>query len=80
MANITIKGIADTLHDELRQEAKRRGYSLNSYVIRTLEAGVEEIARRRRMRDNREAFRRFVDTQPYMGDSTPLIREDRDGR
>ena len=80
MANITIKEMPDALHKELRQQAELEGRSLNSYVIHLLELGAEERARRRRMREGREAFRKFVASIPPMGDSTELIREDRDQR
>ena len=80
MASITVKGIPDSVHKQLREEAARKGRSLNSLVIDLLEQSAEESERRRRMREGREAFRKFVATLPFMGDSTELIREDRDQR
>ena len=80
MASITIKDMPEVVHRQLRDEAKRQGRSLNSYILRIVEREIDEIARRQRAQQNREAFRRFVNTLPPMGDSTPLIREDRDER
>ena len=78
MANMTIKDIPDTVHKELRELAARQGRSLNSFVIQLLEEKAEDGVRRRRMRQSREAFRKFRESLPYMGDSTELIREDRE--
>jgi hypothetical protein len=78
MANVTIKKIPDDVYREVKDRAKREGRSLNSYVVRLLEADAEESVRRRRMNDGWEEFRKFRRTLPYLSDSTELIREDRE--
>ncbi len=78
MANLTIKNIPPSVHDGLRQLARARGKSLNAYILSALEENVAERARRRRMRETREEFERFLATLPRMSDSIDLIREDRD--
>jgi plasmid stability protein len=78
MANLHIRDVPDKLHKQLKKAAKSQGRSLNSYVINVLKLSSEEHARRQRMRKGRKEFREFVKSLPYMGDSTPLIREDRE--
>jgi antitoxin FitA-like protein len=78
MANLSIKDIPDRVHSQLKKTAKAQGRSLNSYIIHVLELDAAESTRRARMRAGREGFRRFVKTLPYLGDSTELIREDRE--
>jgi hypothetical protein len=78
MANVSIKNLPDRAHSELKKAAKAQRRSLNSYIIHVLELDAEERARRARMRASRNVFRRFVKSLPYMGDSTDLIREDRE--
>ena len=43
-----------------------------------LKLSEEEHARRQRMREGWREYREFMKSLPYMGDSTPLIREDRE--
>jgi Antitoxin FitA-like, ribbon-helix-helix len=78
MANLSIKGLPDQVHKELKKVAKSHGQSLNSYIVHKLELDARESARRARMRKSREEFRKFVKSLTYMGDSTELIREDRE--
>lgn len=78
MANLTIRDVPEKLHKQLKRTAKSQGRSLNSYVIGVLKLSQEEHARRQRMREGLKEFREFVKSLPYMGDSTPLIREDRE--
>ena len=78
MANMTVKDIPDEVYKEVRELAASQGRSLNRYVIDLLEEKAQDGARRRRMRLSREAFRKFRDSLPFMGDSTELIREDRE--
>ena len=77
MANLTIKDVPPPVHDDLRQLARAQGKSLNAYILSVLEDDVAERARRRRMRETRAEFERFLATLPRMSDSTQLIREDR---
>ena len=78
MANLTIKDLPEKLHKQLKKTAKSQGRSLNSYVISVLKLSEEEHARRQRMRAGWREYREFMKSLPYMGDSTPLIREDRE--
>jgi hypothetical protein len=78
VANLTIKDVPPSVHDDLRQLARTQGKSLNAYILSVLEDDVAERARRRRMREAREEFERFLATLPRMSDSAELIREDRD--
>ena len=78
MDNLNIRDVPDKLHRQLKKSAKSQGRSLNSYVINVLKLSSEEHARRQRMRKGRKEFREFVKSLAYMGDSTPLIREDRE--
>ena len=78
MANLTVKDLPDGVYAELKEAARSEGRSLNGYIVSLLNATVEERTRRKRMREDREAFRRFLSSLPQMDDSTPLIREDRE--
>ena len=78
MANLAIKDLPNPVHTELKKAAREQGQSLNAHVISLLEASVAERRRRQRMRDGRDTFRSFVASLPPLGDSTELIREDRD--
>ena len=78
LANLTIKDLPEDVHKELKKAARSQGRSLNSYIISLLELNVEERHRRKLMRQNREEFRKFMASLPGTGDSTELLREDRD--
>jgi hypothetical protein len=78
VAVLTVKALPDAIYEQLKEAARAEGRSLNAYVIALFQASVEEQNRRRRMREKRGEFRRFLETLPAMDDSTPLIREDRD--
>jgi uncharacterized protein (DUF1778 family) len=75
---ITVKDLPADMHAALKEAAKARGKSLNSYVISVLTGNVEDEVRRRLMRERWEEFEKFVQSLPPVSDSTPLIREDRD--
>ena len=78
MANLSIKGLPDTVHEQLKNAARAHGQSLNGYIISLLELSVDEHSRRKMMRADREEFRKFMATLPGLDDSTALIREDRE--
>jgi len=78
MANLNIRNVPDKLHKQLKKTAKSQGRSLNSHVISVLRLSAEEHARRERMSDGLKEHREVVNSLPYMGDSAPLIREDRE--
>lgn len=75
---ITIKNLPASVHAVLKETAKARGKSLNSYVISVLEEDAEQEQRRKAMRDSWSEYEKFRVTLPRLDDSTPLIREDRD--
>jgi plasmid stability protein len=77
MANLTIKGLPDRLHEELKIAAEAEGRSLNGYITTILEASTHRSDRRRLMREQRDEFRRFVSALPRMKSSVSLLREDR---
>ena len=77
MANLTIKGLPDRVHRQLKKAAKTHGQSLDGYVVHVLELDAAERAGRAQMRRRRDEFK-FVKSLPYMSDSTALIREDRE--
>jgi len=76
--NVTIKDLPAATHAALKEAAKARGKSLNSYVISVLAENVEDEERRRGMRERWVEYQKFLATLPPLSDSTPLIREDRD--
>jgi hypothetical protein len=78
MANLSIKDLPGQVHKELKKAAAARGQSLNGYIVHVLKMDTEERARRAGMRKRKDEFRKFVKSLPYMGDSTELIREDRE--
>lgn len=78
MANLSVKDVPEPVYRQLKEAAQAEGRSLNSYLVSLLTADAEERNRRKRMRENRNDFRRFVESLPRMDDSTPLIREDRE--
>lgn len=77
MANLTIKGLPDLVHKDLKRVARFEGQSLNSYVISLLQMSVDERQRRKLMREGRESFREFIASLPRLTDSTRLLRRDR---
>lgn len=78
MATMSVKDLPDSVYSDLKEAARAEGRSLNGYVVALLKAIVEERARRKVMRDGRAEFRAFLGSLPPMGDSTPLLREDRE--
>jgi hypothetical protein len=78
MAAVTVKDLPDVVYSDLKQGARSEGRSLNSYIVAILKTFADERNRRKLMRDNRAQFRAFLETLPGMGDSSGLIREDRD--
>ena len=78
MANLSIKDLPDKIHNELKKAARTEGRSLNGYIVSLLELSVDERGRRKLMREGRDEFRKFMASLRPMGESTSLIREDRD--
>ena len=76
--NVTVKNIPDRVHRVIKRAAEQQGRSLNAQIIRVLETEAADVERRKRMRDSRKVLERFVASLPPLGDSAPLIREDRE--
>jgi plasmid stability protein len=78
MANLTIKDLPDPLYRQLKKYARLQGRSLNAQVIHILKSDLSERERFEKMRLSNKDLERLRASLPRMGDSTPLIREDRD--
>ncbi len=78
MANLNIKDLPDSVYGDLKEAARADGRSLNGYLVALLKALSEERNRRKLMREGRKEYRSFLASLPQTGDSTPLIREDRE--
>jgi hypothetical protein len=78
--NITLKNVPDKVYRAVKRAAKEQGRSLNAQIIRTLEAEVAEIERRKRAAKWRAELDRFAASLGPMDDSTPLIRRERQRR
>lgn len=83
MNQLTIRGVADHDLEILREEAARRGQSLNAIICEALSEHVEREQRRRTLRATLPELRESLDRlrREHGGDfddSTALIRADRD--
>lgn len=78
MAALHVKDLPDSVYSDLKEAARAEGRSLNSYLVALLKAVSEERNRRKWMREGRAEYRAFLASLPPMGDSTALIREDRE--
>jgi hypothetical protein len=76
--DITVKNIPDAVYRVIKREAKDKRRSLNSEIIRALEAEAAEVERRRQMRNLRKELDRFTASLPPLHASAPLIRADRE--
>ena len=75
--DVTIKNVPESVYRVIRREARQQGRSINSQIIRTLEAEAAMATRSRRLRKLRREMDSFAASLPPLGDSTPLIRLDR---
>jgi hypothetical protein len=78
MAALHIKDLPQAVYSDLKEAAKAEGRSLNGYIVTLLKAISEERNRRKSMREGRAEYRAFLASLPPMGDSTALLREDRE--
>jgi antitoxin FitA len=79
MKNLNVRRVDDEIYAKLRLRAARNGRSMEEEVRQILRAAVEEPPRDERIWD--WLRRRAAERQggmPLPGDSTELIREDRD--
>jgi len=77
---LTIKNIPEEIYQTLKQEAAKRGRSLNAEAILALAASAEMAKRRGEMLTSWPDLERFVNSQAMMPDSAPLIRAERNRR
>jgi hypothetical protein len=78
MASLSIKDLPDRVYDDFKAAARAEGRSLSGYIVALLKSISAERNRRKLMRETRAEFRVFLASLPHMGDSTPLLREDRE--
>jgi hypothetical protein len=78
--NITLKNVPDKVYRTVKRAAKEQGRSLNPQIIQLLEAEAAEFERRKRVAKWRKELERFAASLPPMGDSGPLIRQERQRR
>ena len=78
--DLTVKNIPDSVYRVIKREAKRKRRSLNAEIIRALESEAEEAEHRRQLGNLRAELDRFAASLPPLGESAPLIREDRSAR
>jgi hypothetical protein len=76
--NITLKNVPPNVHKALTRAAKEEGRSLNAHIIHKLEIEAAIMERRKRLPQIIKELEGFRKSLPRMGDSTPLIREDRE--
>lgn len=79
VANLSVKDLPDSVYSDLKEAARAEGRSLNGYIVALLKTVSEERNRRKLMRKSRGEYHAFLASLPHMGDSTALIREDREG-
>ncbi len=75
--DITIKRVPEKVYQTIKNEAKKQGRSLNSQIIRTLEAQAADIERRKDFDKFRDELEAFVAAQKPMESSAPIIRRER---
>jgi hypothetical protein len=78
--NITLKNVPDKIYRTVKRAAKEQGRSLNAQIIHTLAAEAALLERRRKLPELVKELDRFAKSLPPMGDSTPLIRQERQRR
>ena len=78
MADLLVRNVPDTLMARLKAQAERNGRSMQKEALAVLEAGTQLTMAEwlERAAHTRERLRRAG----YTGDSTEMIREDRDSR
>ncbi len=75
--NITLKSVPQAVYRVIKREAREQGRSLNAQIIQTLQNEAAEVERRRALGQVRKQLERFAASLRPLGDSAPLIRQDR---
>jgi len=76
--NITLKNVPDKVYRAVKQAAKAQGRSLNAQIIQLLATEAAHLERRKRLPELIKELDQFAASLPPMGDSTPLIRRERE--
>lgn len=75
--NLTVRNLPESVYRVIKREAKRNRRSLNAEIIQTLQTEATEAERRRQLGNLRKGLDRLAASLPAIGDSVPLIRQDR---
>jgi hypothetical protein len=75
--NITLQNVPDKVYRTVKRAAKEQGRSLNAQIIQLLEAEAAHLERRKKPPELIKELDRFAASLPPMGDSTRLIRQER---
>ena len=78
MSDLLVRNVPDTLLARLKAQAERNGRSMQKEALAVLEAGTQLTMAE--WLERADAFREKTKSWGYLGDSTEMIREDRDSR
>ena len=78
MADLLVRNVPDALLQRLKAQAERNGRSMQKEALAVLEAGTQLTMAE--WLERADAFRAKAKSWGYLGDSTEMIREDRDSR
>jgi plasmid stability protein len=78
MADLLVRSVPARLMERLKAQAQRNGRSVQKEALAVLEAGTQLTMEEWLERADRT--RELLKVQGYSGDSTAMIREDRDTR
>jgi plasmid stability protein len=78
MADLLVRSVPARLMERLKAQAQRSGRSVQKEALAVLEAGTQLTMEEWLERADRT--RELLKAQGYSGDSTAMIREDRDTR
>lgn len=78
MPDLLIRNVPERVMERLKQQAERNGRSVQKEALDILESGTQ-LTMAEWMESTRE-FHERLKAEGFVGDSTPLIREDRDTR
>jgi plasmid stability protein len=78
MADLLVRSVPARLMERLKAQAQRNGRSVQKEALAVLEAGTQLTMEEWLERADRT--RELLKVQGYSGDSTAMIREDRDAR